>query len=468
MRSGTVAVVCCLLTVAQAAPRLFGQSVQDVERDNAQRQPAQQKAAADTVANGLYVRSHKWGNAKAAQNWQDDTQMASLPEGCPTASVVLSTTTRDVTVYVTPTAQTTEPCPDETPAPATSTEPCEDEITTTSELCPDETTPSLRNSTMPVKSSASPTSEPCPDESVMSNTTAPVVTIANSTAIRTVPTSMSTGPRTTVVVHMTKNMTMTSEPCPDDTPSPTTASTEPCEETTWTSTRATTRTFQVTPFSTTRMTTTQTTTCVIDTAMTPVTKSTMTSTPTASHPPTKTICEHDNQTGTPDKDTSYCGVKGQPAGVYFIAEFIEERSGVPVTEEGCYQFCDSVMEDTMGCQSYRFYLNELGAPRCDLYGMPVSHVIKDLDNNQAGKFYDLTCGCPTNQEWHNKMPAEHQAAQMSNKGNGIGNGNNKNSSAANSANQKYATTPAALAPAAAPKKEGGLLNLKLGPLSLGL
>jgi hypothetical protein len=26
--------------------------------------------------------------------------------------------------------------------------------------------------------------------------------------------------------------------------------------------------------------------------------------------------------------------------VYFIAEFIEERSGVPVTEEGCYQFCD--------------------------------------------------------------------------------------------------------------------------------
>jgi hypothetical protein len=56
--------------------------------------------------------------------------------------------------------------------------------------------------------------------------------------------------------------------------------------------------------------------------------------------PTKTVCEHDHEAGEPDEETAYCGVSGRPAGVYFIAEFIEQRSGVAVTPEGCYQFCD--------------------------------------------------------------------------------------------------------------------------------
>jgi hypothetical protein len=56
--------------------------------------------------------------------------------------------------------------------------------------------------------------------------------------------------------------------------------------------------------------------------------------------PTKTVCEHDHEAGEPDGETAYCGVRGRPAGVYFIAEFIEQRSGVAVTPEGCYQFCD--------------------------------------------------------------------------------------------------------------------------------
>lgn len=121
-----------------------------------------------------------------------------------------------------------------------------------------------------------------------------------------------------------------------------------------------------------------------------------------------------------------------------------------VTEEGCYQFCDvscysppkrkntnmtqSVMEDTKGCQSYRFYKNELGASRCDLYGMTVSHVVRDLDNNQPGRWYDLSCGSPTGQKWHESMP-QHEKMD---------------------------------AAAGAKSEKPGLLNLKLGPLSLGL
>ena len=74
--------------------------------------------------------------------------------------------------------------------------------------------------------------------------------------------------------------------------------------------------------------------------MTPVSKATLTHTPTASVAPSKTVCAHDGHTGTPSADSQYCGIKGLPVGDYFIAEFVEDRPGVPVTEEGCYQFCD--------------------------------------------------------------------------------------------------------------------------------
>ncbi|OAQ72302.1 hypothetical protein VFPPC_00312 [Pochonia chlamydosporia 170] len=411
MRWSTVTFAGLLATV-HAAPRLLDQATQNVQNEP-------QEKAADAVANGLYARTHKWGNAKFAQHWNAQgtgapMTMPTMAPGCPTASVVVSTTTVDVTVYVTPAANTTEPCPEETPAPTTS-EPCPEETTT--EPCPEET--GKWNSTMPAS-----TTEPCPETTGWNTTTPTTSEPCESTGWMNSTVPLTTGPKSTTVIHMTKNMTMTSEPCPEETPT----TTEPCEET-WTSTHATTRTVQVTPF-----TTASSTSCVIDTSMTPVTKSSMTSTPTAVQTPTQTICEHDKPTGSPRGDSSYCGIKGQPAGTYFIAEFIEERSGVAVTEEGCYQFCDSVMEDTKGCQSYRFYKNELGAPRCDLYGMTVSHVVRDLDNNQPGRWYDLSCGSPTGQKWHESMP-QHEKMD---------------------------------AAAGAKSEKPGLLNLKLGPLSLGL
>lgn len=72
--------------------------------------------------------------------------------------------------------------------------------------------------------------------------------------------------------------------------------------------------------------------------------------------------------------------------------------------------------------------------------MPVSHVVKDIDNNQPGKWYDLSCGSPTGEKWHNVMPQHPETKQKNN-----------------------------VVPEQSPAdKSGGLLGLKLGPLSLNL
>lgn len=65
------------------------------------------------------------------------------------------------------------------------------------------------------------------------------------------------------------------------------------------------------------------------------------------------------------------------------------------------------MESTKGCQSYRFYKNQLGAARCSLYGRGVALSVADLDKNQPDVWYDLTCGSPTAEKWHQNMPADH-------------------------------------------------------------
>ncbi|KFA66499.1 hypothetical protein S40285_00682 [Stachybotrys chlorohalonatus IBT 40285] len=159
---------------------------------------------------------------------------------------------------------------------------------------------------------------------------------------------------------------------------------------------------------------------VIDVSMIPVLSSPLLTTLSRSSRPTTTVTEL-GATGAPVQDRTYCGIRGQPAGTYFIAEFIEDRPGVQVTLEGCYQFCDvskrlpsytstdsrgfsctdlwlqSVMESTRGCQAYRFYHNDLGAPRCALYGMPVPWVVRDLDERQEDQWWDLDCGSPTEQ-----------------------------------------------------------------------
>jgi hypothetical protein len=65
------------------------------------------------------------------------------------------------------------------------------------------------------------------------------------------------------------------------------------------------------------------------------------------------------------------------------------------------------MESTKGCQSYRFYHNEVGAPRCALYGAPVALSIYDLDETLDDLWFDLSCGSPSQDTWHTQMPVKH-------------------------------------------------------------
>ena len=123
------------------------------------------------------------------------------------------------------------------------------------------------------------------------------------------------------------------------------------------------------------------------------------------------------------------------------------------------------MEDTDGCQSYRFYTNEFGAPRCDLYGMTVSHVVKDLDNSQSGKWYDLSCGSPTEQNWSGGISTGN--GNPGTVPNTNGNANTGVSSDSSNNNQTKAAAPG-LPILGAPSSNGKLLNLKVGPLGLGL
>lgn len=232
---------------------------------------------------------------------------APAPTDCPAPVVVVTTTTIDVTVYVTP-----EP---------TSTEPCDEETPTTTHIATH-----VYNMTVP---------EPCDDD-----TTTPHWQKVNITMPETpsaVPMSTSQWNSTASTTKTPEKTTSTTEPCDETTPSPTPT---PCDEgMTWSSSNNSTATMAMTSSTqTTRKP--QTTDCVIDTSMVPVSTSTLTATATMTAHPTKTQCVHDEPTGKPASDSMYCGIHGKPAGTYFIAEFIENKPGEAVTEEGCYQFCD--------------------------------------------------------------------------------------------------------------------------------
>lgn len=300
---------------------------------------------------------------------------------CPAPVLVVTTTTVDVTVYVTPEpteTMTEPPCDTETDEPRI--------------------TIAVHNMTVP---------EPCDDDDTMMTATQASTVKVNMT----MPASPSTSAMSTSQFNTTANSASTS-------PSRVTISIIPEHTTTPPPMESETMTpscdegFSWSWFNTTMATATatqdpQATDCVIDTAVTPVSTSTMTATATMPAQPTKTQCVHDEPSGKPSAKTAYCGIHGKPAGTYFIAEFIENRPGAPVTEEGCYQFCDSVMESTKGCQSYRFYNNQLGKPRCALYGRGVVDSVADLDKNQPDTWYDLACGSPMKEKWHEGMPADH-------------------------------------------------------------
>lgn len=67
---------------------------------------------------------------------------------------------------------------------------------------------------------------------------------------------------------------------------------------------------------------------------------------------------------------------------------------MPVTLEGCYQFCSAVYR--RNCRAYRFTAATLRGPaRCDLYTSRVAYALDTLDPSAPGEWYDLDCGSPT-------------------------------------------------------------------------
>lgn len=115
--------------------------------------------------------------------------------------------------------------------------------------------------------------------------------------------------------------------------------------------------------------------------------------------PTTTISVTGTVTGrptpTPSPANLNCGVHGQALGDFYIGTFYENKDNVPVTLEGCYQFCRLNGQQGTGCLSYHFYEQAglAGSARCDIFGQATYNVIRYLDNSQ-GVWYDLGCGDP--------------------------------------------------------------------------
>lgn len=169
--------------------------------------------------------------------------------------------------------------------------------------------------------------------------------------------------------------------------------------------------------------------CVIDTAIAPVATATLTAILTESIAPTATVTDGDIATGKPQPQTRHCGVHGLPVGTYFIARFVENAPGVPVTLEGCYQFCtvsdrqcpnlsavltlsQSVMEATEGCRSYRFYPERgLNVPQCDLYGSPVAYALDRIEESHVDIWFDIECGSPRSDRWA-ALPGLERLAEL--------------------------------------------------------
>lgn len=122
-------------------------------------------------------------------------------------------------------------------------------------------------------------------------------------------------------------------------------------------------------------------------------------------------------TGTPSPAEIHCGIRGNAIGVYYLATYAYNKVNVPVTLQGCYQFCSvsgsnhhsyvpcisspvltfCVQQVAVEqCYSYEYYLEPgLGAPRCKLYGGLVAYEVESIDPFQPYQWFDVACGDPT-------------------------------------------------------------------------
>ncbi|KDN70146.1 hypothetical protein CSUB01_02502 [Colletotrichum sublineola] len=308
-------------------------------------------------------------------------------------------------------------------APSQATEPCDDDLSSTLHLNTTSTTFSTQlNSTASwfTRTTTSTAQEtPCDNETGGSRATAPHTTaVSNDPHVNSTTTYRLSVKTQNGTFSQTDTEILTSETECNDKTTASAAATD-LSSSAYTATSSwTTRTPMATSFlsktSSITLSTNNTTmkstvsssspipteSCVIDTSMIPVTIAPLTSVPTSTLIPTKTVCQEDAPTGKPKPGNNHCGVHGLPVGNYFLARFVENAPGVPVTLEGCYQFCASVMDTTNGCKAYRFYPERgLNVPRCDLYGSSVAYALDSINNDHPDIWFDLTCGSPSDERW---------------------------------------------------------------------
>lgn len=104
----------------------------------------------------------------------------------------------------------------------------------------------------------------------------------------------------------------------------------------------------------------------------------------------------------PAPGTQYCGEHGSALGVFLLGTFFENEDNVPVTLEGCFQYCQVTRSSTpgKGCKSYYFHERDglKGSTSCDLYGASVTDSLAKTDDSVDGVWYDLACGDPLKYE----------------------------------------------------------------------
>ncbi|KAF4629206.1 hypothetical protein G7Y89_g8938 [Cudoniella acicularis] len=117
----------------------------------------------------------------------------------------------------------------------------------------------------------------------------------------------------------------------------------------------------------------------------------MSSVPTTNHPtttivPTSTVSSP-TASEMPNPAVLNCGLHGLAVGDYYLAGYVLEREGVPVTLQDCYQACST---DT-GCESFEFYPEPItDAPRCALYGGSEADSLGSVNPDVPNVWYDFS------------------------------------------------------------------------------
>ncbi|KAJ4221609.1 hypothetical protein NW759_006855 [Fusarium solani] len=132
------------------------------------------------------------------------------------------------------------------------------------------------------------------------------------------------------------------------------------------------------------------------TTETPSTTAAPTSTTTTEEEIVITMAKRSFQDGPPLRKNVHCEVNGSRKAILSLDQFNEERPGIPISIEGCYQRCK---DTSPSCKSFSFSYGHLGQPLCDLFDGSVSESVSTLDHAEVSLWFDVVCGSPSEKAW---------------------------------------------------------------------